>query len=223
MNRMLLACVVSVICVPLAFAQPTTARIVTPRPAQLAPVAKTPAAGTTRVAVINLGYVLTKYERATALKEEMQADAKKMGDEAKKLQENVNLWQSALQKGEFKNGTKEDYEEKLIGARRRLEDLNRLAQTKFGKASQAHLLTLWNDVHEAVKDYCAQNNIDLVMAYGDPVQKDAASTFQSVTRKIQAVDNGGAMPFFMAPGVDISEAVTEFLNKRYRDGKDNDN
>lgn len=219
MNRMLFACVVSVICVPVAFAQPTATRVDT-KSAQNVPSVKSPAAGTTRVAVINLGVVLTKYERATALKEEMQAEIKKLQEEAKKLQENINLWQSAVQKNEFKNGSKEDYEEKLINARRRLEDLNRVAQTKFGKMSQAHLLTLWSDVHDAVKDYCTQHGIDLVMAYGDPVAKDNAGAFQNVSRKLSAADAGGATPFFMAPGVDISEAVTEFLNKRYRDGKE---
>lgn len=218
MNRMLFGCVISVICVPLAIAQPAAVRVTAKAP-QNASSAKAP--GTTRVAVINLGYILTKYERSSVLKAELQAELKSMQDEAKKLSESVNMWQSALQKNEFKNGTKEDYEEKLITARRRLEDLTRLAQTKVGKAQQAHLLTLWNDVHEAVKAYSAQHGIGLVMAYGDPLQKDAGAFFQTVTRKLQTADAGGAMPFFMAPGVDISEEVTDFLNKRYREDNDN--
>lgn len=222
MNRTLLACVFSLLLIPMAVAQPSATRIVAKVP-QNTPVTKAPANGTTRVAVVNLGIILTKYERASALKEEMQTAIKNLQEEAKRLQENINLWQSAVQKNEFKEGTKEEYEEKLIKARRRIEDLSRLAQTKFGKMSQTHLLTLWSDVHEAVKDYCGQHHIDLVIAYGEPVKNDAASIFQSITRKIGAVDGGGSMPIFMAPGVDISEAVTEFLNKRYRDSKDNDN
>jgi Skp family chaperone for outer membrane proteins len=223
MNRMLLAAVVSVICVPLAFAQPAATRIVDAKLRGNSPNAKAPATGTTRVAVVNLGYILHKYDRATVLKEEMLAEVKKVGEEVTRLQEMVNAVQMNLQKGDFKNGTKEEYEEKLISGRRRLEDLNRLAQTKFGKATQAQLMTLWGDIREAVKDYCAQHSIELVMAYGEPLQKDANTVFQDVTRRIQAIDAGGSAPFFMAPGVDISESVTEFLNKRYRESKDNDN
>ncbi len=220
MNRILLAGAISVICVPLAMAQPTAFRAADIKKAQQNAPAVKPAAGTTRVAVINLGYVLNKYERAAVLKEEMQAEVKKMAEEAKKLAESASLWQMALQKNEFKDGTKEQYEEKLITARRRLEDLNRIAGTKFGKAQQSHVLTLWNDVHEAVKAYSSEHGIELVMAYGDPLQKDATSTYQNLSRKLQSADMGGTTPFFMAPGVDISEAVTEFLNKRYRDERE---
>lgn len=216
MNHMLFAAIVSAICGPLASVQSTATRVDIKSP-QNAPATKN-APGTARVAVINLGYVLNKYERATALKEEMQAEVKKMGEEVKRLQELVNVCQSALQKNEFKNGTKEEYEEKLIAGRRRLEDLNRQAKTKFGKASQVHLSTLWNDIHEAVKEYSSQHEIGLVMAYGEPLQKDDVSLFQSMQRKVGAIDSGGSNPFFVGPGVDISEAVTEFLNKRYRDG-----
>ena len=226
MNRMLLVAVVSAICVALirspASAQ-TSVKVASARsakPLEIAPVDKPAATGTTRVAVINLGFVLTKYERANVLKEELQTEVKKLQEEAKKHMENINIWQAALQKNEFKIGTKEQYEEKLIAARRRLEDLNRTASTKFGKASQAQLVTLWSDVHEAVKAYAARHNIELVMAYGEPVQKDNLGAFQNLTRKISAADGGAALPFFMTPGVDISEAVTDLLNRRYREAKE---
>lgn len=222
MSRLLFAIAVSVTCVLPAFAQTSPTRLDT-KSANNSPNSKVPATGTTRVAVINLGYVLNKYERASALKEEMHAEVKKMGEEAKRIQEMLNVLQMAIQKGDFKNGTKEEYEEKMIAGRRRLEDLNRLAQTKLGKATQSQLMTLWSDIHAAVKDYSAQHNIDLVIAYGEPIQKDANTVFQDTQRRLHAIDQGGSAPFFMAPGVDISESVTDFLNKRYREGKDNDN
>lgn len=175
--------------------------------------------GTTRVAIINLGYVFQKYERAATIKEEMQSDLKRLGDEAKKHVENVKIWQAALQANDFKDATKEQYEEKLILARRRLEDLDRTARTKYGKVQQSGLVTLWNDVHEAVKTYAAAQGIDLVMAYGEPLGANDAMAFPNIDRKLRGTEQGGAVPFLIGPGVDISDAIVELLNKRYRDEK----
>jgi Skp family chaperone for outer membrane proteins len=171
--------------------------------------------GTTRVAVINLGSVLLKYEKANDLKVELGRNVKEAQDEAKRLQVHLTSWQAALQKGEFKNGTKEEYEEKIINARRRLEDLSRTVSLTVGKLQHTHLETLWNDMQVAVKEYCAEHKIDLVFAYGDP--KDNAGAYPNIERKLRAVDAGGAAPFFMTGGVDISEAIVELLNKRYRE------
>jgi len=173
--------------------------------------------GTTRVAVINLGAVLAKYDKATDFKAEMARSVKELQDEAKKLQIDLAFWQNALQKNELKFGTKEEYEEKLINGRRRLEDLGRMANLTVGKQQQAHLQTLWADMQDAVKEYCVGSKIDLVFAYGDP--KDNAGAFPNIDRKLRAADSGGAVPFFMNDGVDISEAVVELLNKKYRDAK----
>ena len=215
MNKFFLASLIGLLASSLpVFAQTGATK---PRPTTVAVAAEKPA-GTTRVAVINLGYVLNKYDRASAIKEEMQAELSKMREEAKKQMENITLWQGALQKNEFKDGTKEQYEEKLINARRRFEDLNRLAQTKLGKAQQTQLVTLWSDVHDAVKTYSAAQGIDLVMAYGEPIDKKDVMTFLNIERKMRGADQGGSVvPFFVGPGVDISEAVVDLLNRRYRE------
>jgi Skp family chaperone for outer membrane proteins len=205
MNRMFLALIV--LCFTLGLVQASDQKN--------AP--KSAPKGTTRVAVINLGAVLAKYEKANDFKAEMARNLKELQGEAKSLQADLAKWQAALQKNEFRGGTKEQYEEKVINGRRRLEDLSRTASLTVGKTQQAHLETLWNDMQEAVKEYCAENKIDLVFAYGDP--KDNAGAFPNIDRKLRAADGGGAVPFFMNAGVDISEAVVELLNKKYRDAQ----
>jgi Skp family chaperone for outer membrane proteins len=214
MNKMLLVAVMSAIWAGLC-TSPVTAQDQTEKPA----CEKAPALGTTRVAVINLAYIFGKYERAALLKEENGAQLKKAQEEAKRLMEQINGLQTSLQKGEFTNGTKEQYEEKLIEARRRFEDLNRKATTQFGKMQQAQLVSLWADIRAGVKSYTDRHGIELVIAYGEPIQDDSLNTFPNVDRKMRSVDQGGSAPFLMAPGVDISEAVTEHMNKTFRAGR----
>lgn len=175
--------------------------------------------GTTRVAVINLGAVFTKYDKANDFKAEITRSVKDLQEEAKRLQADLATWQNALQKNEFKNGTREEFEEKLINGRRRLEDLGRMATQTVGKTQQANLESLWNDVQDALKVYSAEHKIGLVIAYGDPVQKDQLSTFMNLDRKMRAADSGAGVPIYMGAGTDISEAIVDLLNQRYRDAR----
>ena len=179
------------------------------------------ARGTTRIATINLGQVIADYDKARDFKNGMASNLKQMQEEAKRLQQNLNTWQMAVQKGEFGDSTREQVEEKIIAARRRLEDLNRMAQNRVGKTQQAYLEELWRDIDVAVKEYSAKHGIDLVIAYGDPVRKEDAMKFLNLDRKLRTVDQGGVVPFFMGTGVDISHGVTEMLNQKYREARAN--
>jgi Skp family chaperone for outer membrane proteins len=177
-------------------------------------------AGTTRVAVFNVGVVFNKYERAAAIKEEMAQEMKQLQQEAKELTQDLNAWQAALQKNDLPAAKKEKYEEMIIYGRRRLEDLSRQARTKVGKTQETSLIVLWKDIREAVKTYSTEHGIQLVIAYGDPKESELIDLFPNISRKMQTLDHGGSMPFFVAPGVDISEALVELLNRQYREKKE---
>lgn len=212
MNRtFILAAVALTICATSAFSQSARSTVST------ADKSNGPKVGTTKVAVFNIGVVLNKYQRASIAKEQLSKEVKRLQAEAKELNESIAKWQTALQSGEVPASKKELYEEKIINARRQLEDLNREARTTIGKKQEATLVELWKDVRQAVKVYAAEHGLDLVIVYGDvsdPLQQDV---FPNVTRKMSALDQGGAMPFFMAPGVDVSEGLVELLNRRYRE------
>lgn len=173
--------------------------------------------GTTRVAVLNLGVVFQKYDRATALKKEVEDSLANVKVEAKTLTQNLTAWTANLQKLDLVDPQRKQLEEKIIQARRQLEDMQRMVSFELGKIQQTHLVTLWKDVQHAVKDYSAQHGIELVIAYGDPADKELLATFPSITRKMQSADAGGSMPFFVSPRADISHAVVDLLNKQFRD------
>jgi Skp family chaperone for outer membrane proteins len=175
--------------------------------------------GTTRVAVINLGLVFNKYDRAAALKKELDNKLVPLKEEAKTLTQNLTAWQVSIQKLDLGDPKRKSLEEKMIQARRQMEDMQRTAQFRIGKLNEDNLITIWKDIHQAVKDYSAKHNIELVMAYGDPVEKELAVTFPHISRKMQTADQGGSIPFFVSPRADISQAVADLLNKKYRDNQ----
>ena len=181
------------------------------------PDAASGAAGTTKVAVVNIGYLFSKYERASACKKEVENSLVELKAEAKRLTESLNAWQAILQKGDLSAAKKELYEEKMINARRRLEDMNRTAGQTLGKSSENNLIVLWKDVRAAVKEYATKNGIELVIAHGDPIDRELLDLFPNINRKMQAMDHGGSLPLFFTPGVDISAGVVELLNRQYRE------
>jgi Skp family chaperone for outer membrane proteins len=175
--------------------------------------------GTTKVAVMNVGLIFAKYEKALSIKEEMAQELKQLREEASELAQNLKAWQAALQKNDLTATKREKYEEKIIDARRRLEDLDRQARTRVGKSQENGLIGMWKDVRAAVKAYSSEHGIQLVIAYGDPREANQLDTMPNINRKMQAMDQGAGIPFFAAPGVDISEAIVEMLNRQYREKK----
>jgi Skp family chaperone for outer membrane proteins len=173
-----------------------------------------PAFGTTKVAVLNLGHVFSNYERNKAFKKEVDLKFKNAAEEARQLAINIKTWQASLQQGNLSDSKKQQYEEKLIAAKRRLEDLERTARAKVGKLHTDNLVVVWRDIREAVKSFSKEHDIDLVLMYGDP-NDSLLDQLPNINRKMQTADTGGSAPFFVNPRADISEAIVEMLNERY--------
>jgi Skp family chaperone for outer membrane proteins len=177
-----------------------------------------PPGGRPVIAVVNIGVVFNKYQRAVAFKEQMTHEMKESQEEAKQLTQDITVWKTAvLQQNDFSAAKREQYEKKIINAMRQLEDLQRQVRSKVGKTQEANLIVLWKDVRAAVKTYATEHGIQVVFAFADPKESELVDLFPNVTRKMQALDQGGSTPLFTAPGADISEAVAELLNRQYRE------
>ncbi|HZZ80472.1 MAG TPA: OmpH family outer membrane protein [Gemmataceae bacterium] len=213
MNRMLLAFGVVALLMFAQVAHAQTSQLATAK-ADTKVNDTRPAFGTTRVAVINLGYVFTTCERSKAFKREMEGKVKNAAEEAKVLAGNIKTWQAAVQQGNLSDTKKAQYEEKIITARRRLEDLDRTMRAKVGKLQSDNLQVLWKDIRDAVKSFSKEHDIDLVLMYGEP-GNEALDQLPNINRKMHAVDIGSSAPFFVNPRADISEAIVEMLNQRF--------
>lgn len=179
-----------------------------------APIGQPPAA--TKIAVINIGAVFMKYEKAKFFKQESETILKPFRDEGEKLRKLVVDWQTALAKvpNPLTEEQKKTGERTIIDCKRRLEDLEREARVKIGKRNEEQLVQLYKEIDSAVKGYAQSNGIHLVLGYGEPTDQDLFS-FMNIGRKMGAMDNGGVIPLYASGGLEISEAVVQTLNRSY--------
>lgn len=169
----------------------------------------------TRIAVLNQSVVYSKYQRAIDTKKEMEATVQpykilmeKMRSEATKLQQ-----EATDQKAD--NETKNAAQQKLLGLRRKQEDLEAEARITLGRKSDQYLIDIHTDIQAAAQRLAEARNFDLVLVYGEPLNKEDVLKVANITRKMQAADQGAVVPIYIRPRIDITEAMLESLNEAY--------
>jgi Skp family chaperone for outer membrane proteins len=188
-------------------------------PMQKSVKTQAPQFGTTRVAVVNIGKVFNQYDRAKEFKADLEKTLQPFKDKAKRLTKNIESWEAAVKNKDFRAASKEAYEEKIINAKRELEDMGRKIQADLGARQEQNLITLWKEVQMGISAVATDQKIDVVFGYGDPVEKDLLDLFPNVNRKMQAMDLGSTVPLFMTKRVDITEIVVHNLNHWTRELK----
>ena len=145
-----------------------------------------------RVGVVNVPQVFNRYDRADKFKRDMGvelASYKKKG--ARLAQDDLKV---------------------------ELAQLNAEMERILGKKQEEILTTLWRDVHMGTAAHAKDQRIDIVLGFGDPMEKDRLHQFANVKRKLKALDDGSVVPLFATPKVDLSLMVTQTLNNWMRPG-----
>ncbi len=177
--------------------------------------AQQPGAGT-RVAVVNVGLVFTKYQKAMFYKTQLETTLKPYKDQGEKIVASMKQYAEPLKNGTVKDAKlKDQYEQYLLKCKRDMEDLDAQAKKLIGKQQEEHIITLFKDVNEAIKGFAKSNGYDLVLGYGQQIEGDIYS-FQNINRIMQGMDLGSTTPLYFSGSIDISLAVVETLNAQYR-------
>lgn len=178
-----------------------------------------PAPAQTRVAFVNIVTVFQKYEKAKFFKAELEKKLEPFKSEAKKLNDEAEQWRDWVKKNPNLSPADRDKADKAILARkRRLEDINREVAKLVGQQNEQQVIQLYKEVNDAVTAYARANAFHAVLAFGDadPAETDVF-TFANISRKVQGMEMGGGVcPMYMAPGMDISQAVANTLNQHYQ-------
>ncbi len=171
----------------------------------------------TRVAIVNVGLVFSKYEKAKLYKAEMEAMLQPFRLEGEKLKKEMLDWAEAMKHPKFDLKERDRYEQGILANKRKLEDLDREARKLVGKKQEDQIVTLYKDVANTVQAYAQANGIHLVLAHGEQIEGDLYA-FPNINRKMQGMDLGSTSPMFFVGGVDISQAIADTLNAPYRNG-----
>ena len=169
----------------------------------------------TRVAIVNVGMVFTKYSKAVAFKTQMEKSMEPYMLEGKKLKKEILDWTEAMRHPKFDLKEKDRYEQGIKGNQRKLEDLEMQVRKLIGKSQEEQTVALFKEVDAAIKGYAQANGIQMVLGYGEQLDGDLYA-FPNISRKMQGMDLGGLNPIFCAPGLDISQQVVDTLNMAYQ-------
>jgi uncharacterized protein with WD repeat/Skp family chaperone for outer membrane proteins len=167
----------------------------------------------TKVAIVNLTYVIKNYQKFKKFQEEIK-------DAVLPYQEKDSAYKA---EGEKLAAEAKDDKTTLFRRREienRIEELNKAiasnkktAEKDLTTVQHKQLKVLYMDVEEAARRYARENKIDLVLHYNDAATTKDLYSEQNIARKMQA---GALMPLFAAPGVDISKDLLTVLNDKYK-------
>jgi len=166
----------------------------------------------TKVAVINIGHVFNHYKRAAAFKTELEKAFEPFKTKAKKLTDEIKSWEDDIRDKKATPQIVENRQELIKRNKRELEDLSTEMQRLLGKRQEDNLLTLWKEVNLGITKVSEAYGFQIVLGYGDPLDKGMMDLFPNVNRKMQAMDGGASVPLYVHGSVDLSHAVTVTLN-----------
>lgn len=175
-----------------------------------APAAAPPApACTSKIAVINLQKVIKNYKKF----QNMQADMKKEADSYRVqidgLQAKIKQLQSQAElpatTGEQREKIAKDIKDMQRQGQDKSEEYNALLQ----KHQFDHIVATYKDIQKACDVFARARGLEMVMHYQDGEGPEMYMP-QFFGKRMS---NGACQPVYMAPGMDITESVTEMLNR----------
>jgi Skp family chaperone for outer membrane proteins len=163
-----------------------------------------------RVALLNLTYVVKNYTKFKTFQEELKqaVDPYQAKDTSWKKEGETLVKES--QDPKTTQQRREEIEAKLKTLQRQIEDNKVEASKVLNKKQGEQLKILYNDVRVAAYRYASTHGIDMVLHYNDAVTEADYNTEANISRKMQA---GALMPIYMAKGVDVSYEIVQMLNQ----------
>jgi Skp family chaperone for outer membrane proteins len=183
-------------------------------PAGLMSQAQAQATGT-RVAIVNVGLVFSKYEKAKFYKSELETTLKPFKADGEKIAAQMKAYGDPIRNKTVDPKLKDQYEAYLVKLKRDMEDLDMRARKSIGTKQEEQIIILYKEVIGAIQAFAKANNYQLVLGYGQQIEGDIYS-FANINRIMQGMDMGGATPLFLEGSVDISQSIVDTLNAYYR-------
>lgn len=184
----------------------------TQTPANNSQAAAQPAAPLrTRIAILNLTYVIKNYDKYKRFNEEIKTYIepfhKKDTDLRAKLEELRKQAGKLPQQGQSPPGG--DLERQARDIQRQLEDNAAEIKLELSKKSDNEMKTVYLDICNAAQSYARSHDFDVVLHYNDAVTEQDYFSPQNIARKLNA---GALIPLYIQPKMDISEDVVKILN-----------
>jgi Skp family chaperone for outer membrane proteins len=165
----------------------------------------------TRIALLNLTYVIKNYEKYKQFESEMKTIVEpfqKKDTELRQQMENLRK-EAAKQTHPGQTEQRDALEKQAKDLQRQLEDNAAEIKLRLGKRSDDEMRTLFMDIYDAAQKYAASHDFELVLHYNDAVTREDFLSTQNIARKL---NTGALMPLYWNKDMDISMDVVRLLN-----------
>ena len=169
-------------------------------------------APTTRIALINLPYVIKNYEKYKSFIKQMQEEEKGYANDIKTKKDQQEAKNKQLQ-STVDAAQKEKLETEIRTLQRDIEDLVAKARREMNKKGADMMVVVYKEIRDAAWRHAQSNNFDIVLHFADGTTPDEMNSPQSIVPKMQA---GGCVPLYWNPALDISGHVLYALNTAYK-------
>ncbi len=172
------------------------------------------AAPRTKIALLNLTYVISYYEKYKAYKDEMKRQAQPYEDRIKKDQADYELLGKEMSAPTPPTeARRQEIETRMKADKRDVQDANDEAKVKLAKEASDQMVLLYREVQQASGKYAAAHDFDMVLQYNEPLEGKDYYSAANVERKMGA---GALIPLYYTPNMEISQDVLAMLNASYR-------
>jgi Skp family chaperone for outer membrane proteins len=166
----------------------------------------------TRVALLNLKYVVMNYAKWKNFTEQLKGEYKKYEEQVQQLNNSMEGLKKQMAAA-TDQGQKEQIEKQAKGLQRQMQDLADEAKNSLGKKESDELVIIYKEIATAVASFAQANDIDLVMHYNDATTEIEMNSPQNIQRKMVT---GATMPlYYKANEIEISQVILGMLNQRY--------
>jgi len=163
----------------------------------------------TKVALLNLRYVVENYNKYKLYQEDFKKVVEPFSARDTGLKTDGENLAKEAQKPTTTTERREQIEKQMKELQRKIEDNKNEAQKVIVKKQEEQLRTLYMDVRGVVERYAQAHGFEMVLHYNDTFDDKDYWSGPNIARKMQA---GACMPMYIARGLDISQNVLSTLN-----------
>jgi Skp family chaperone for outer membrane proteins len=191
--------------------EPTDDSPRTAPPRTLAPPAEGALPLHTRIGLINMTRVLKAATAYRSFQEELRAQTKHAEGKLEDLKAQVQQFRAESDDAGTPASRGEIHAKRLRDLQRQMEDEQQRAKARLARLSADALTRVYRQVEEAANRIAKTQGLELVMFYTDAVNEADFYNPTALQRKL--TQPGALMPLIVAPGMDITEAVVQALNR----------
>ena len=180
--------------------------------------AATPAAAAqprTRIALLNLTYVIKNYDKYKHFQEEIKGIVEPFQKIDTSLRQEMEAMRKQVEDAtrDGKTVQREELERRGKEIQRKLEDNSAEIKQKLGARSDEEMRILFMDVYDAAQRYASSHDFELVLHYNDAIERKDFLSSQNIARKL---NTGALMPLIFMGSLDISREIVDMLNYNMR-------